>query len=341
MAARVFVHLLKRRRYKRGSLKMIRTLAYTKSGELQQDLQLEEIVEKRADFAWYWIDFNQPTLKEANELSRLGFHELAIQDCLHLQQRTKLDDYDDYHFFVLNAINKGSLKPQEIDIFQHHQYVVTFHYKEQPEIDTVWDLMTKNKEAQSLGTRFICYKIMDKIADSFFPIAEKLEDRLTAIGIRPEITGRMQDQMNELFQIRRSLLQLRHIVWPFRDLVFRITQSEHLSGNGEERRYYMDVYDYLVKLSTMIDSSRDMTSDIRDNHISLNSNRMNSIMMTLTVITTIFMPLTFIAGIYGMNFAYMPELQWHYGYFFVLISMVIISIVMFLWFKHKGWFFRE
>jgi magnesium transporter len=182
---------------------------------------------------------------------------------------------------------------------------------------------------------------MDKVADSFFPLAEKLEDRITAIGVRPEVTGRMQKQMNELFHIRRSLLRLRHVIWPFRDLVFRITQSEHLSGKGEERRYYMDVYDYLLKLSTMIDSSRDMTSDIRDNHISLNSNRMNSIMMTLTVITTIFMPLTFIAGIYGMNFDYMPELKWHYGYFFVLGCMFAISIGMFLWFKHKGWFFKE
>ncbi|MXQ52819.1 magnesium/cobalt transporter CorA [Shimazuella alba] len=320
---------------------MIRILAYSKSGELHEDLPLNEIKQKRSELAWYWVDFNKPTKKEAEELYQMGFHELAIQDCLHLQQRTKLDDYEDYHFFVLNAIDQKNLRPKEIDIFQHQQYVVTFHYKEQPEIDAVWDCMKKDSNAQSLGSRYICYKIMDKVADSFFPLAEKLEDRITAIGVRPEVTGRMQKQMNELFHIRRSLLRLRHVIWPFRDLVFRITQSEHLSGKGEERRYYMDVYDYLLKLSTMIDSSRDMTSDIRDNHISLNSNRMNSIMMTLTVITTIFMPLTFIAGIYGMNFEYMPELKWHYGYFFVLGCMFAISIGMFLWFKHKGWFFKE
>jgi magnesium transporter len=322
-------------------LLLIRILAHTKTGQIKEDLALEDIKEKRSDLAWYWIDFDQPTLQEANELKKLGFHELAIQDCLHLEQRTKLDDYDDYHFFVINAIDKKTLKPKEIDIFQHHQYVVTFHYKAQPEIDTVWDTMKNDNEAQSLGSRFICYKIIDRIVDSFFPVAEKLEDRLTTIGIRPEKTGRMQEQMNELFHIRRSLLRLRHVIYPLRDLVYRITQSNHLFGSDEERRYYMDISDYLIKLSAMNDSSREMTSDIRDNHISLNSNRMNTIMMTLTLFTTIFMPLTFIVGLYGMNFEYMPELKSHYGYYIVLGVMLIVGVMMYIWFKQKGWFIKE
>jgi magnesium transporter len=320
---------------------VIRILAYSKSGEVLEDFTLEDVKQKRSELAWYWIDFNEPTLQEANELKNLGFHELAIQDCLHLQQRTKLDDYEDYHFFVVNAIDKDNLKLKEIDIFQHHQYVVTFHYKTQPEIDKVWERMKNDKNAQSLGSRYICYKIMDKITDSFFPIAENLEDRLTEIGVRPERHGRMKDQMNELFHIRRKLLRLRHVVYPLRDLVFRITQSSHLHGSDEERRYYMDIYDYLSRLSSTIDSSREMASDIRDNHISLNSNRMNTIMMTLTLFTTIFMPLTFIAGLYGMNFEFIPELKWRYGYFMVLGIMLVISFTMFVWFKRKGWFLKE
>ncbi|MCH5585303.1 magnesium/cobalt transporter CorA [Shimazuella sp. AN120528] len=320
---------------------MIRILAYSKSGEVLEDLKLEDMEQKRNELAWYWIDFNEPTAEEANELYKLGFHELAILDCLHLQQRTKLDDYDDYHFFVINAIDKDNLRPKEIDIFQHRQYVVTFHYNPQDEINIVWKRMLSDSNAQSLGSRYICYKIIDKITDSFFPVAEKLEDRLTQIGMRRERAGRMQKQMDEVFHIRRKLLRLRHAVYPLRDLIFRITQSDHLSGSDEERRYYMDVYDYLSKLSSMIDSSREMASDIRDNHISINSNRMNIIMMTLTLFTTIFMPLTFIVGVYGMNFEYMPELKWHYGYFMILGIMLIIALVMYTWFKRKGWFFKE
>lgn len=320
---------------------MIRILAYSKSGEVIEDLTLEEVEQKRAELAWYWIDFSEPTAEEANELYKLGFHKLAILDCLHLQQRTKLDDYDDYHFFVVNAIDKVSLRPKEIDIFRHQQYIVTFHYQPQPEIDLVWERMHKDNHAQSLGSGYICYKIMDKITDSFFPVAEKLEDRLTEIGMKRERAGRMQKQMDEVFQIRRKLLRLRHVVHPLRDLIFRISQSDHLSGSEEERRYYSDVYDYLSKLSSMIDSSREMASDIRDNHISIHSNRMNIIMMTLTLFTTIFMPLTFIAGVYGMNFEYMPELKWRYSYYMVLGIMLIIALVMFAWFKRKGWFFKE
>jgi len=103
----------------------------------------------------------------------------------------------------------------------------------------------------------------------------------------------------------------------------------------------MDIFDYLSRLSSMIDSSREMASDIRDNHISLNSNRMNTIMMTLTLFTTIFMPLTFIVGLYGMNFEYMPELKWRYGYFMVLGILLVISLIMYGWFKRKGWFLKE
>jgi magnesium transporter len=320
---------------------LIRTLAYTKTKELKTNLTIAEIKAIRPQLAWYWIDFDQPTQNETIELHKLGFHELSIQDCLHLQQRTKLDDYDDYHFFVINAIDTDRLEPKEIDIFQHPQYTVTFHYKHQPEIDHVWERMLTDPTAQSLGSRFITYKIMDKVADAFFPIAEQLEDHLTAIGMKPEASGHMQNPMNQVFQIRHNLLSLRHIVWPFRDLVSRITQSDHLSGSEEERRYYMDVYDHLLKLSSMIESSREITSDIRDNYLSINSHRMNSVMMTLTIITTIFMPLTFIVGVYGMNFNYMPGIRWHYGYFMMLGFIATIALVMYLWFKRKGWFSEE
>lgn len=318
---------------------MIRILTYSKTGEIKQNVTLADLDKMRSTLAWYWVDFDQPTQKEAIELRKFGFHELAIQDCLHLLQRTKLDDYDDYLFFVINAIDTNTLEPQEIDLFHHHQYVVTFHYEHQHAIDIVWERMQTSEKLQKLGTNYITYKLMDKVVDSFFPIAEQLEDRLTSLEMKP--AGQTQSLMNEVFKVRRHLLSLRHVIWPLRDLIFRMIQSEHISKTGEERRYYMDIHDYLLKLSSMIESSREMTTDIRDNYISINSNRMNSIMMTLTVITVIFMPLTFIVGVYGMNFDNMPELHWHYGYFIILGIMALISISMFIWFKRKGWFSEE
>ncbi|MCY9021242.1 magnesium and cobalt transport protein CorA, partial [Priestia megaterium] len=127
-------------------------------------------------------------------------------------------------------------------------------------------------------------------------------------------------------------------ILPMRDLLYRIINSERLHIPAEQKAYFNDIYDHLIKLTSMVEANRDMTSDMRDNYLSLNANRMNSIMMTLTIISSIFIPLTFVVGLYGMNFDHMPELHWHYGYYIVLGIMGLMTIGMILWFKRKGWF---
>ncbi|MGN7233762.1 magnesium/cobalt transporter CorA, partial [Priestia megaterium] len=144
--------------------------------------------------------------------------------------------------------------------------------------------------------------------------------------------------MNDVFDIRSDLLKLRKTILPMRDLLYRIINSERLYIPAEQKAYFNDIYDHLIKLTSMVEANRDMTSDMRDNYLSLNANRMNSIMMTLTIISSIFIPLTFVVGLYGMNFDHMPELHWHYGYYIVLGIMALMTIGMILWFKRKGWF---
>lgn len=144
--------------------------------------------------------------------------------------------------------------------------------------------------------------------------------------------------MDKVFEIRSDLLKLRRIINQMRDLIYRVLNSTHIEDIKDTNRvYFVDVYDHLLRLSEMIESIQSITSEIRDSFLSLNSHKMNKIMMILTVISSIFIPLTFIVGIYGMNFDYMPELRWRYGYFFVMGLMVILGSCMFLWFKHKGW----
>ncbi len=144
--------------------------------------------------------------------------------------------------------------------------------------------------------------------------------------------------MNELFQIRYMVLTLRHTVNPMRDLLYRMLNSHHLKGIHIRREYFSNIYDHLLKISEMLISNRELTADIRDSYLSLNSHQTNHVMKVLTIITSIFSPLTFIAGIYGMNFKHMPELIWKYSYFTVLGIMLLISIFMVLWFKKKKWF---
>jgi magnesium transporter len=316
---------------------LIRTLVCTNGKVIEKNLPLSDLQQMETD--WYWIDFDVPSMQEAAQLEQMGFHPLAIKDCLHSLQRPKLHYFEGYTFYVLHALSAKTFKPQEIDLFVGEKFVVTFHYQKHEPIDEVWNRMKSDPGVQAKGPKFIAYKIMDKLVDSYFPIAQVVEDRIIALEEKSRRKHRkLQALLNEVFAIRGRLLSLLHTIWPMRDLLYRILNSDHLSLTNEEHRHYSDIYYHLEKLSSMIESSREMTADIRDSYLSVYSHRANSIMMTLTVITTIFMPLTFIAGIYGMNFENMPELKWKYGYFMVLGLMGFIAFMMVLWFRKKGWF---
>jgi magnesium transporter len=178
---------------------------------------------------------------------------------------------------------------------------------------------------------------MDKMVDNYFPLVYQIEDTLDEIDSNSK--GRsMEALLKDLFDTRHDLLSLRHTITPMRDLLYRILNSQRLTSLEGKIAYFSDIYDHLLKLTEMIEANRELTTDIRDSYISINSNEANHVMKVLTVITTIFMPLTFIVGVYGMNFHYMPELTWKYGYFGALILMFIIALWMTLWFKKKGWF---
>ncbi|MEC0303362.1 magnesium/cobalt transporter CorA, partial [Terribacillus saccharophilus] len=147
-----------------------------------------------------------------------------------------------------------------------------------------------------------------------------------------------QTVINEVFDIRSDLLRTRRTIAPMRDLIYRLLSIQKFDFVQTQKAYFNDIYDHLLKLTEIVDSNRELTSDMRDSYESINSNRMNAIMMTLTIVSTIFIPLTFIAGVYGMNFVNMPELQWKYGYPVAMLLMAIIAVVMLWRFKRKGWF---
>jgi magnesium transporter len=194
-----------------------------------------------------------------------------------------------------------------------------------------------SRQGWSGGPMAAAYTVMDKLVDKYFPSLYSLEDELADLESKGGDES-VEELMSQVFNVRGRLLKLRRTIVPMRDLMYRIVNSQHVQSNGEERIYFGDIYDHLLKLTDMIEVDREMTADLRDSYISLNSNRMNSIMKTLTVITTVFMPLTLIAGIYGMNFRVMPELDWDYGYFAVLLLMLVLGIGMFRWFRRSGWF---
>ncbi|GAE94365.1 magnesium and cobalt transport protein CorA [Gracilibacillus boraciitolerans JCM 21714] len=216
-------------------------------------------------------------------------------------------------------------------------YIVSFHRDSSKEVKQVWDRLRSDNNVEKWDTYHVFYEILDKIVDNYFPLIYKIEDELDKIEDNTQNKS-MNNLMIELFDARHMLLNLRHIVNPMRDLLYKMLNSHHLKEIRERREYFSDIYDHLLKLSEMVMSNREVTADIRDSYLSLNSHQTNNVMKVLTIITSIFAPLTFIAGIYGMNFENIPELTWEYGYFITLGVMGLIAVTMFLWFKVKGWF---
>jgi magnesium transporter len=315
---------------------VINSLAVNENFELLINCPLDEL--NNQDIKWFWIDFNQPTDEEVLELDRsLHFHPLAIEDCIHKLQRPKLDYYEDYCFFVTHSLDESKIEKEEINFFLGKNYIVSFHHHESKEINDVWQRLKVSKKVNKWDSNLVLYHIIDKLVDNYFPIVYQLEEVLDQIeNNTTDMT--MEALLDRLFNTRHNLLKLRHTVTPMRDLVYRMLNSHRLKGIKQKKEYFSDIHDHLLKLTEMIDANREITNDIRDSYLSLNSHQTNRIMKVLTVITTIFMPLTFIAGVYGMNFENMPELTWNLGYFLILSIMLSIGVAMYLWFKKKGWF---
>ena len=309
----------------------------------------EHIIEKHSSinnlnlekYSRYWVDINAPTDEESKCLSDIfHFHPLAIEDCLNkILQRPKLDYYDDHTFFVTHIVREKEkeILKEELDFFVGDKFVVTFQLMPSKEVSQVWDEVSTQNNVEKFGSIHVFYRILDKIVDNYFPIMNSIEDKLDEIE-ENTYNKPMNNLLNELFDTRYMLLNLMHTVNPMRDLLYRMLNSHRISDMINRKEYFSDIYDHLLKLSDMVMSNREITADIRENYLSINSHQTNNVMKFLTIMTSIFAPLTLIAGIYGMNFTHMPELSWKYGYGYSLGLMGIIGISMFFWFKKKGWF---
>ncbi len=313
---------------------MIRVMAVTKKKEIVQNITLEETKNERVE--WYWVDISEPNAEEAASLKDyFQFHPLAIEDCLEHEQRPKIDVYDNYWFLILNKWNKKSYKPEELNIFIGDKFLVSFHQKKIDEVERIWEDFPRYR--QNDHPMNLLHHMIDALVDQFFPPLYEIEDRL------PELDGEMTYRslkvtMNEVYKIRGDLAKLRKAILPMRDLVYKLLYMETYGMGNDTKYYFKDIHDHLVQLAYMIDENYEFTADIRDNYYSLSNDHMNNVMKTLTLVSMFFMPLTFIAGVYGMNFHFMPELSWRFGYLFVWLIMIGITIGMYVYFKKKGWF---
>ncbi len=277
---------------------------------------------------------------------KFNLHALSIEDIVNTQIRPKQEDYGSYLVVMLRMILRTDKKAkgakcfstEHVAIILGQNWVITF--QEQHSADVFEPIRTRLRGAmgkiRSCGADYLAYAIIDAIVDGYFEVLEELGEELEEL--ESQVTNPESSPMlTEIHSTRNFGLFLRRYVWPVRDVLAGIERNESPLIQKSTRIFLRDVYDHAIEIMEMLEAYREMASGLMDLHLSAMSNRMNSVMMVLTTVTTIFMPLTFIAGVYGMNFTFMPELKWHYGYPSILLVMLSISLGMLVFFRRRRW----
>jgi magnesium transporter len=291
-----------------------------------------------------WI--NVLGIHDTIALEHLGkefcLHNLVLEDIAHAEQRAKLDDYDNYLYLVVKMIGfsaqKQEIVTEQLSIILRGNTIISFIEDEGDLFDSIRERLRKgNLKLRKSGADYLVYSILDLMVDNYFLVLEKIGDQLETLESSLLNDARPVD-VQELHRLKRELIFLRKFIWPMREVVGLLSKSDNLHIKGNTGLYLRDVYDHCVHAIDTVETFRDLTSGLMDVYLSTLSNKMNMVMKTLTVISTIFIPLTFIVGVYGMNFDFMPELHTQWGYPLVWFLMLAIVLVMLKYFKNKEWF---
>ena len=291
-----------------------------------------------------WINIDG--LRQVDILEKLGacygIHPLVLEDIL-TDQRPKVEDYENYIFIVLKMVYYDEKKEEDtidfdqVSLIFGQNFVISFKEKEVDVFDPMRErLRTGKGRIRRLGTDYLAYSMIDAIVDHYFVIMEKLGERFEdiedAVVANPD-----PSTLPEIYNLKRDMLFLRKSVWPLREAISKMQRLDSPLISEATKIYLRDVYDHTIQVIENIETFRDMSASLLETYLSSLSNRLNEIMKVLTIISTIFIPLTFITGIYGMNFDYMPELRSSWGYPVVVTMLLVAALVMLVYFKKKRW----
>jgi len=269
---------------------------------------------------------------------KFGLHPLALEDTINTHQRAKADDYQEVLYVVIRMVQGPPLATEQISFFVGCNFLLTFQEGMKGDcLNAVRDRIRHRRgRIRDFGPDYLFYELLDAVIDSYFPVLERYGELLDDLDAQAASTTMAQTLM-ELHYIRRDLLFLRRIVWPIRDVMMSLLRGGHSHISADTQVYLRDCYDHAAHLIDILEVYRETCSDLRDFYYSKLSNRTNEIMRTLTVIATVFMPLSFIVGLYGMNFDNMPELHWRWGYQMALVLMAGTAAGFLYFFWRKGW----
>ena len=271
-----------------------------------------------------------------------GLHRLVSEDVMSVAQRPKMEDYGDYLFVVVKMLTyddkEEKVVPEQVSLVVGQNFLLSFQEGIRGDVfQLIRDqLRTGRGTIRKRGVDYLAYSLLDALVDGYFVILEKLGERIDNLE-EELIASPRREIMEQLYQLKRELLFLHKAVWPLREVLAALERRESPIIHETTAPYLRDVYDHVVQVIDSVEIYRDMLSTMLDLYLSSVSFRLNEVMKVLTIIATIFMPLTFIAGVYGMNFKYLPELEWRYGYFAALTLMAAIAVGMLFYFKRKKW----
>ncbi len=290
-----------------------------------------------------WINIDG--LHQVEILEKLGecygLHPLVLEDILNTDQRPKMEDYGEYIYIVLKMLDyndkSNEIEPEQMSLILGPNFVFSFQEREGDTFNPIRERIRNSKgRIRKMGADYLAYTLLDSIVDNYFIILEKLGEKIEFLEEKL-VTRPTPETLQVIHYLKREMISFRKAVWPLREVVSGLERGESSLIKGPTKIYLRDVYDHTIQTIDTIETYRDMVSGMLDIYLSSVSNRLNSVMKVLTIIATIFMPLTFLAGVYGMNFKYMPELEWRWGYPVTWLIMAGIGISMLIYFRKKRW----
>lgn len=283
---------------------------------------------------FYWIDGDVEDLEVLQPLFHL--HELALEDVLtEEEQRPKIELYDTHYFIVMNSIrfDDAEIFLRALNIFLGKHYIITITRQKINEIRTLKPVLWE--EEVTAPDEFL-YHLMDLIVDNYTNVADRIEAKIEKLE-EDILMHTKKSHLNEIIGLRSEILWLKKVLIPQKEVIHTLNKKELKLISDPLKKYFGDIYENAVKISESFDTFRDLMGNLREAYQSSLSNRANEIMRVFTALTTIFMPLTFITGVYGMNFEYIPGMHWHYGGMVAIVIMVIVAVSMFVLFRKKDW----
>jgi len=295
----------------------------------------------------FWIELDERDHAGQQFLETLKIHPLAIEDVWNDVGIPKVEDFGDYVQIVMHGVREADteradapLHLSELDMIIGHDFLVTHAHDEKLcAITPVQAEIGRNARLLKKGPAWVAHAVLDRLVDEYLPLVERFDAQIEDVENRI-LEGRLRSDratVEHILKIKRSLQMLRRVTIYQREILLRLARAEFDEIPRETMPFYRDVYDHFARVTEMVDSYRDLVSGLLEAHWSMQNNRMNEIMKRLTLISTIMLPLTLIAGIYGMNFDNMPELKWHYGYYYALGLMAIVALGVLAWFRSRRW----